>query len=360
MIVDATVRAVVAARLRAADPARHQALRQAAWSALCRALDRAGPAERWRYTADLLYLADQPEVREAFFPSDALAYSVEEARPADRDAVLAIAERHDGAAGAAVVRAWWRAAPGGVHVVRDRSGACTGFYVLAPDEVLAGELCDADPVAAGWRRHLAERPLPQGQGALLVRRALAAETAEAPSETRAATWLDVKRAYLERPGTGRVYVATHAGEKMLTAVARLGFDGAPALAVELGGRRVDTLILEMGARGVLGWMARLAGASVARTEPWRLDDEQRALVVDGEQVALTRLEYGVLAHLQRRRPVVVPRDELLREVWQQAFGGSNVVDAVVRTIRRKLGRHADALETVKGFGYRLRAPDAAA
>jgi DNA-binding response OmpR family regulator len=107
-------------------------------------------------------------------------------------------------------------------------------------------------------------------------------------------------------------------------------------------------------------MARLAGASVARAEPWRLDDEQRALFVDGERVALTRLEYGVLAHLQRRRPVVVPRDELLREVWQQAFGGSNVVDAVVRTVRRKLGRHADALETVKGFGYRLRAPDAAA
>jgi hypothetical protein len=360
LVVDTTVRAAVAARLRAADPARHHALRQAAWSAVCGELDGAGRAERWRYTADLLYLADQPEVREAFFPSDAVAHSVEEARPADRNAVLEISERHDGAAGATIVRAWWRAAPGGVHVVRDRSGACTGFYVLAADEVLTDDLCDADPVAAAWRRHLTEHPLPRGQCALLVRRTLASETGEAPSETRAATWLDAKRAYLERPGTGRVYVATRAGEEMLTAVAKLGFDRAPALAVELDGRRTDTLILEMGAGGVLGWMARLVGASVARVESWRLDDEQRALIIDGDWVALTRLEYRVLAYLRRRGPVVVARDELLREVWQQTFGGSNVVDAVVRTVRRKLGRYAAALETVKGFGYRLRATNAAA
>ncbi|HTS02718.1 MAG TPA: dihydrodipicolinate synthase family protein, partial [Thermoanaerobaculia bacterium] len=47
-----------------------------------------------------------------------VAISVEEARAADRDAVLAMAGRHDGAGGVEVVRAWWRAAPHSVQVVR--------------------------------------------------------------------------------------------------------------------------------------------------------------------------------------------------------------------------------------------------
>ncbi|MBZ5606548.1 MAG: winged helix-turn-helix domain-containing protein, partial [Acidobacteriia bacterium] len=48
---------------------------------------------------------------------------------------------------------------------------------------------------------------------------------------------------------------------------------------------------------------------------------------------------------------VVTRDELLREVWKQPFGGSNVVDVVVRGLRRKLGGNAWVIRTVKGHGY---------
>jgi len=48
---------------------------------------------------------------------------------------------------------------------------------------------------------------------------------------------------------------------------------------------------------------------------------------------------------------VVTRDELLREVWKQPFGGSNVVDVVVRGLRRKLGSNSWVIGTVKGHGY---------
>jgi DNA-binding response OmpR family regulator len=50
---------------------------------------------------------------------------------------------------------------------------------------------------------------------------------------------------------------------------------------------------------------------------------------------------------------VVTRDELLQNVWGQSFGGSNVVDAVVKSLRRKLGSLGGALETVIGHGYRF-------
>jgi DNA-binding response OmpR family regulator len=44
----------------------------------------------------------------------------------------------------------------------------------------------------------------------------------------------------------------------------------------------------------------------------------------------------------------------VQAVWGRAFVGSNVVDASVRSLRKKLGAHAGAIETVKGFGYRFR------
>jgi pimeloyl-ACP methyl ester carboxylesterase len=84
------------------------------------------------------------------------------------------------------------------------------------------------------------------------------------------------------------------------------------------------------------------------------DRDHRELVIDGERHPLTPLEHGLLCCLMDRAGAVVTRDDALREVWQQPFAGSNVVDAVVRTLRRKLGSHADWIETVTGHGYRLR------
>ena len=82
----------------------------------------------------------------------------------------------------------------------------------------------------------------------------------------------------------------------------------------------------------------------------------RELSVQGERVALTPLEFGLLAHLRGREGRGVARHELLAEVWGTEFtGGSNVVDAVVRSLRQKLGPAAPVVETVRGSGYRLRA-----
>jgi DNA-binding response OmpR family regulator len=60
-----------------------------------------------------------------------------------------------------------------------------------------------------------------------------------------------------------------------------------------------------------------------------------------------------MKYLDARTGRVVTRDELLQHVWDQSFGGSNVVDAVVKSLRRKLGPLGGALETVIGHGYRF-------
>ena len=53
------------------------------------------------------------------------------------------------------------------------------------------------------------------------------------------------------------------------------------------------------------------------------------------------------------------RSDLLRDVWGYDYvGGSNVIEAHV-SLRRKLGDRAAAIETVRGLGYRYRAPGVA-
>lgn len=97
-----------------------------------------------------------------------------------------------------------------------------------------------------------------------------------------------------------------------------------------------------------------ATAVAARGSGVHHDRDNRELVVDGERRPLTPLEHGLLCYLAERAGSVVTRDDALRDVWQQPFAGSNVVDAVVRTLRRKLEPYSDAIETVTGHGYRLK------
>lgn len=86
----------------------------------------------------------------------------------------------------------------------------------------------------------------------------------------------------------------------------------------------------------------------------RFDPANRELMIEGRRQRLTPLEHRLLCYLQSHAERVVTRDEALVDVWEQPFGGSNVVDAVVRTLRRKLGPCASVIETVKGHGYRYR------
>jgi hypothetical protein len=167
-------------------------------------------------------------------------------------------------------------------------------------------------------------------------------------------WLDAKRMYLDYPDLRRVYVATRHPDEHPSSLASLGFEAPASLRIRCGACELTTLVLDFGSRGVLGWLAGLVDAQFeAPLEVPLIDESARALVVDGLRVPLTKLEFGVIQYLHDRQEKVVSRDELLRDVWGQSFGGSNVVDAVVRSLRKKLGSRAEVIETVTGHGYRL-------
>jgi len=91
-----------------------------------------------------------------------------------------------------------------------------------------------------------------------------------------------------------------------------------------------------------------------------IDPAARRTTLDGTEVELSPREFDLLRHLAERAGEVVTKKELLVEVWQQAWGGSDkTVDVHLSWLRRKLGESASApryLHSVRGVGIRLSAP----
>ena len=83
-----------------------------------------------------------------------------------------------------------------------------------------------------------------------------------------------------------------------------------------------------------------------------VDPTQARVTVDGAPVKLTALEYRVLAYLMHHRGRVVPQAELVEHIYaRDEDRDSNTVEVFVARLRRKLG--AEAIETVRGLGYRV-------
>lgn len=86
-----------------------------------------------------------------------------------------------------------------------------------------------------------------------------------------------------------------------------------------------------------------------------LDPARHHVFVSGKRINLTAVEFKLLSMLMRRPGRVQARDRLLNEVWgYEAAIDTRTVDTHVRRLREKLGKAASAIETVRGFGYRLR------
>jgi DNA-binding response OmpR family regulator len=92
-----------------------------------------------------------------------------------------------------------------------------------------------------------------------------------------------------------------------------------------------------------------------------VDPSTRRVTIDGAEIDLSPREFDLLRHLAERTGEVVTKRELLTEVWNQPWGGSEkTVDVHLSWLRRKLGESAAEpryLHTVRGVGVALSAPD---
>lgn len=85
-----------------------------------------------------------------------------------------------------------------------------------------------------------------------------------------------------------------------------------------------------------------------------LDEVRHIVAVDGKQVVLTLKEYELLKLLMENAGQVFTRDILLSRIWGQDYlGETRTVDVHIGTLRTKLAKGGEKIETVRGVGYKM-------
>lgn len=105
-----------------------------------------------------------------------------------------------------------------------------------------------------------------------------------------------------------------------------------------------------------------AGGRILHAGPLRLDVESQGAWIDDAEIDLTPTEFRLLQALLERRGRTQSRKQLLERAWDIDPVGSDrlhtrTVDMHVRRLRAKLGDIAVWIQTVRGFGYRIKVPE---
>ena len=109
-------------------------------------------------------------------------------------------------------------------------------------------------------------------------------------------------------------------------------------------------------RAVMRRAATLGTSGTLRVDGLEVDERARRAILDDSELELTPKEFDLLAALARDPGAAISRQRLLAEVWQTSwYGSSKTIDVHVAALRRKLG-DPGWIETVRGVGFRLRAP----
>jgi len=145
---------------------------------------------------------------------------------------------------------------------------------------------------------------------------------------------------------------------MLTAK---GEEGDRVLGLELGADDYVTKpfgVRELIAR-VKALLRRLEAASaspeVLKTGKIVIDSSRRTVSAAGKPVALTATEFNLLRALAEKEGRVISREDLLSLArGDDVAVMDRTVDVHVAALRKKLGKHGETIETVRGVGYRLK------
>ena len=90
--------------------------------------------------------------------------------------------------------------------------------------------------------------------------------------------------------------------------------------------------------------------------PITLDTKTSRVTVNGSQIKLTSLEFALLSFLMHHQGEIISRTGLTEHLYDQDFDrDSNTIEVFIGRLRKKLGVHV--IETIRGMGYRLKAPE---
>lgn len=94
-------------------------------------------------------------------------------------------------------------------------------------------------------------------------------------------------------------------------------------------------------------------SEILRAGALELNQREHTVTVNGERIMLTLKEYQLLQIFLDNPGRVFTRDQLLEQVWGASYAGeTRTVDVHIGTLRSKLGVCGNAIETIRGVGYR--------
>ena len=101
-------------------------------------------------------------------------------------------------------------------------------------------------------------------------------------------------------------------------------------------------------------LLKIDNNSVYRFENFSFDVKKGEIIVNGENIELTRREIQFLEYMFKNKGIIFSREQLLNEIWGFDFEGDDrVVDTLVRRVRKKMGEYDFLLKTIRGMGYIL-------
>lgn len=101
-------------------------------------------------------------------------------------------------------------------------------------------------------------------------------------------------------------------------------------------------------------LLKIDNNSVYRFENFSFDVKKGEIIIDGENIELTRREIQFLEYMFKNKGIIFSREQLLNEIWGFDFEGDDrVVDTLVRRVRKKMGEYDFLLKTIRGMGYIL-------
>jgi class 3 adenylate cyclase len=217
-------------------------------------------------------MIENPIARNAFFPEGAADYIVEPATANDADDIREILETKEPEESARLFMRWWDRHPETFSVARSPEGRVDAFYFTFEPEKVDHSLLEEDPLTSSWLRHIKANPLAPGERVLFLPRWLDRETGEAPSPAVGASFLDIKRTYMElRPGLRRIYSTATDLLTLKPILFPLGFAPIEEENITIGGTTYHLLVNDFGPSSIDGWLADLIGTEL-RLESTKVEE----------------------------------------------------------------------------------------
>jgi class 3 adenylate cyclase len=334
------VREAISKNLARRNPERYRTYRRRALSYSYKEYQRAAAQTLWQYTADLLFLIENPIVRDAFFPEGATDIRVEPATGSDVAQIRNILRSFEPEESAQLIERWCDEHLETFSVAKTPDGMVAAFYNLFEPGKVNRALLAEDPLTSAWLRHLGESPLADGERVLFCRRWLDRAAGEALSPAVGSCFLDIKRTYMElRPSLRRIYIPLKDLSAFEPILFPLGFVSVEGANRVLGGINYHTLMNDFGPSSVDGWLATILGTE---------------LRVESGHIEESRPSAGITAEHDRRLLTVLFTDIVGSTERAANIGDRNWGDLLERhhaLVRRELTRFGGYEIDTTGDGF---------